>query len=110
MEQTKMEKFQHWMNELSFPIAFSLVAGIIRFLFSDKKSVLSFLRGVTVSCFAGAIVSMALQSYQFNDGMKGAIVGVSAFVADEILMVIIIVAKNFKDDPMSYVRDYLRRK
>lgn len=110
MEQSKMEKFQHWINELSFPIAFSLIAGLVRFMFSDKKSVLSFLRGVIISCFAGALVSMFLQSYQFNEGMKGAIVGVSAFVADEFLMVIIIIAKNFKDDPMSYVKDYLKRK
>ena len=105
-----MDEFQSSINKLSFPVLLSLFAGLVRFLFSDKKSLINFLRGVIVSCFAGAIVSMALQEYQFTEGMKGAIVGVSAFVADELLMVIIIFAKNIRANPGKYVKEYLERK
>lgn len=105
-----MDEIQNAINKLGFPILLSIMASLARFMFSDKKSMFTFLRGVIVSSFAGAIVAMALEDTSYGEGFRGAIVGVSAFCADEVLMVFILLAKNMKDDPVKYVRDYLRRK
>jgi len=105
-----LEKVIEKADALFFPLALSFVAGFARFMFSDKKSVLSFLRGLTVSSFTGAIVAMALQDMSYGEGYKGAIVGVCAFCADEFLMVMIIVVKNIKRDPIKYAKEYLSKK
>lgn len=98
------------LDVLFFPLILSLMAGFARFMFAEKRSFISFIRGVTVSSFAGAIVAMALQDMNYGEGWKGAIVGVSAFCADEVLMVFIIVVRNIKSDPMKYAREYLSKK
>lgn len=102
-----MYDFFETYEKFILPAMLSFVAALARFAFSDKKSILIFLRGVIISCFAGAMMALALQDYEMGEGMKGAIVGVSAFCADEVLAVLITMAKHIKDDPMRWVRDYL---
>lgn len=88
----------------------SLMAGFARFIFSDKKSVLSLCRGIFIAGFVGMMTGYGLQDVEFSEGTKGLVIGVASFCADEVLMIILKFAAHVKKDPVKYVREYLRKR
>lgn len=105
-----MDEYSELLKKLTIPVTISLMAGFARFIFSDNKSLLTFLRGIFIAGFVGMMTGFGLQDAAFSEGTKGLIIGISSFCADEVLMIVLKFATNVKQDPMKYVREYLKRR
>lgn len=87
----------------------TLAAASRTILSEDRRSITGFLRGLVLAIFVGVLTGFAMNDYDFGPGTQGAIVGVSAFVADDILMIILAVTKNLRKDPSKLIDFILRR-
>lgn len=105
-----VDEYSDLLKKLTIPASISLMAGLARFVFSDNKSLLTFLRGMFIAGFVGMMTGYGLQDAELSEGMKGLIIGASSFCADEVLMIVLKFAAHVKKDPMKYVREYLKRR
>lgn len=87
------------------------MAAISRAILSpDRRSFKGFLRAVFLAVFVGSVTSGILQSYNLNPETQGAVVGLCAFVADDILLGIISLAGWIRQDPSRIINLVLNRK
>lgn len=95
------------LEKLTVPAIIAVAAGFTRFAFSEKRSVWSFVRGLTVAGFVGAMTTLALQSSTIEPSMRGVIIGVTAFCADEVALFALAAANEVRKDPLRYVSNIL---
>jgi hypothetical protein len=83
------------------PIAIALVAVAVRLLFSaNRLTLLGIARGVTVGLFVGSMVNLYLGDVPgMSDGTRGAIVGVSAVLAEDLIMALLAFGKRIREQP-----------
>lgn len=78
----------------------SALAAISRTILSEqRRSFVGFLRGIILALFVAIMTGMIIQDYNFSPSMYNAIVGIAAFVADDILILIIKAAKTATTEP-----------
>lgn len=94
-------------TKLAIPASIAFMAGFARFAFSDKKSLWSFFRGVVLAGFIGLMTSLGIVDLPVSEGVKGMIIGVTSFCADEVAMFIIAVANEVRKDPLGYVSKFI---
>ena len=63
-------------------------------------------RGVSMAAFAGWLASEALGHFGFGEGLRGAITGVAAFAADDILLGILALTSRMRTDPLGAIADF----
>ncbi len=101
------DDFLAFARKLIIPITIAVMGGFARFAFSNNRSVWGFLRGVIIAAFVGVMVSLALQDTFLSESMKGMIVGVSSFTADEIVLFILACFREVMKDPLKYAMNVL---
>lgn len=75
----------------------------------DKRTISAFMRGLVLALFAGGVVGALIQDSGFSPGVQGGIVGICAFVADDLLQLLINVSGKLRDNP-GWVINYLLRR
>lgn len=102
-----MEDIEDLFKKLMIPAMISLMAGLARFFFSDKRSIWGFLRGVFLASFFGFMTGLGLQDTGLSDGARYAIVGATSFCADEFAMLLVGAAQKIRKDPLGYLASVL---
>lgn len=98
------------LKVLAAPLALSAAGGAARLIMSRRKvSIPEFLRGIFIASFVGSLVAIGLNETQLSEGIRGAIVGLSAFLADDVLMACISVATTFRKDPFIFIGFFMPR-
>lgn len=94
------------------PIAIALVAVAVRLLFSvNRLTLLGIARGVTVGLFVGSMVNLYLGDVEgMSDGTRGAIVGVSAVLAEDLIMALLAFGKRIREQPETLLEVIFRGK
>lgn len=87
----------------------TLAAASRTILSEDRRSITGFLRGLVLAIFVGAVVGFGIQDYHFSPATQGMVVGISAFVADDILLIILSLSRTFRNKPEKILDWILRR-
>lgn len=97
-------------NTLLGLVGISALAATSRSILSeDRRSLAGFIRGFILAVFTGGIVGALIQDYDFSAATQGGIVGISAFVADDILLLIIALSRTIRNNP-KIIMNYLFRR
>ena len=105
------ETIAKWLNALLGLVGISSLAAVSRSILSeDRRSISGFIRGFTLAVFVGGIVGAIISDSSFSPPTQGAIVGIAAFIADDILLLIINIAKHFRENPKDVINWILRKK
>lgn len=100
-----------FLKTIASLIGISAIAAACRSILSeDRRSIKGFLRATMLAIFVGGITSGIIQSYNFSAPMQGAIVGLCAFVADDILLGVISLARWFRSNPARIIDVILNRR
>lgn len=100
-----------WANTLLSLVGISALAAASRSVLSeDRRSLAGFVRGLMLALFVGGIVGSFIQDSSFSEPAQGGIVGLSAFVADDILLLVIGIAAHLRKNPKTIIDFVLRRK
>lgn len=93
------------------PIALALLAVGARLLMStDRLTVLGIVRGVVVGLFVGCLVNLYLSDItSIGDGTRGALVGASAVLAEDLLVALMRLGKYVRNRPESVIEFILNR-
>lgn len=92
-------------------IGISTVAAAARSILSeDRRSLKGFLRATLLAIFVGGLTAGLIQNYNLAAPMQGSIVGLCAFVADDILVAVISLAHWFRENPSRILDVILNRK
>lgn len=91
-----------WTNTLLGLLGISTLAAASRSILSeDRRSLRGFLRGFILAIFVGGVTGALVHDSGFSAPTQGGIVGISAFVADDILLLVINIAAHLRDNPKS---------
>jgi NADH:ubiquinone oxidoreductase subunit 4 (subunit M) len=83
-----------------------LILGIAKVIIHDQHgSVFRFFRGAVSSVVVAVIVAFALADSGMSWPRQGAIIGILAYVADDMLVGLLILGKLFANNPVSFIRD-----
>jgi hypothetical protein len=78
----------------------SVLGAISRTILSgDRRSIWGFMRALICASFVALIVGSFIRDYDFKPGLNNFIVGISAFLADDILMLLITIARMVSAKP-----------
>ncbi len=94
-----------WAARWGVPLALALLAIAARALLSTERATwLGITRTVVVGLFVGAVTNLYLaDSNLLTDGARGAVVGVAAVLAEDLLMALLRVARRFREEPLLIV-------
>lgn len=102
---------EEFIKPIASLLGISTLAAASRLLVStERRSIKDFLRATCLAVFVGGLTGGLIQPYSFSPETQGAIVGVCAFVADDILLGIISVATWLRKDPSRILNVILNRK
>lgn len=86
--------------------ALGLAFGIIRGVVNQKHGGWpGFIRGAFASVGAAILVALGIADLELTVTKQAAIIGVSAYVADDILLGLLTLGQMFGKDPVGFVRD-----
>lgn len=92
------------------PVAIAFLAIGVRLLFSaNRLTVIGIARGVVVGLFVGSIVNLYLTDTMIKDGMRGAIVGVSVILAEDLIVAVFAIGKMIRENPNQLLSIIFRR-
>lgn len=78
----------------------SILAAASRSILSaDKRSLFGFLRGLVMAVFVCLIVSLLIVDNGLTKSVETAIIGISGFIADDILLMVLAVSNSVRKDP-----------
>lgn len=85
-------------------VGISALAAASRSLLSpDRRSLPAFFRGLVLACFVGGVVGLSMQDSDLTPSIQGAVVGISGFVADDLLLALVAFTTKLREDPMAVV-------
>lgn len=90
------------------PIAIALIAVAVRLLFSVRRlTLLGIARSIVVGVFVGSMVNLYLGDVSsMTDGARGAIVGVSAVLAEDLVVAMLVLGRRIRENPET-ILDYI---
>ena len=93
-----------WAAKWGVPIAVALLAIATRALLStEKATLLGLARTVVVGLFVGAVVNLYLADTTWlTDGQRGAVVGVAAVVAEDVVLFLMRLVRRLREDPLAF--------
>lgn len=80
------------------------------FLDSTPVTLRRIARLVIVGTFAGALAALFLEGTDYSTSTKGAMIGVTSLLAEDILMSMLTLGTKLRADPVSAINWLLRRK
>lgn len=91
-------------------IAISGIAALSRSILSaDRRSIKGFLRGWVLAGFVGIVVGAIMKGQGYTPETMGGVVGIAAFIADDILLFLITIASTLRNNPQQIIDWLLRR-
>lgn len=91
----------------------SIMAAASRTILSeDRRTLVGFMRGLVLAIFVAVIVGWGLESSVISQGWKNIAIAVSAFSADDILLIVLSILAKLREDPSAIIeilRDYVLR-
>lgn len=87
----------------------ALAAASRSILSEEKRTIGGFLRGLVLAAFVGTIVGLIIQDYNYTPTTQGGIVGICAFVADDLLMVVLAVTGKLRKNPTIIIDYFINR-
>ena len=82
----------------------ALVIGIFRAVINERHGgPRGLIRGILASIVVAVLVGWALTGFDLQLPVKLAIVGVCAYLADDILLGLVVIGSLFRDDPGSFI-------
>lgn len=91
-----------WSKEVELLVT-SVFAGISRtILTEDRRTLTGYVRGLVLAIFTAIIAANALRAYGIDGGLLVALVAISAFCADDLLLGLLKCAKCLRDDPAAF--------
>lgn len=102
-------ELETWAAKWGVPIGVALLAIAARALLStEKATILGLTRTVVVGLFVGATVNLGLaDTVSLTDGQRGAVVGVAAVVAEDVVLFLMRLARRLRDDPLAVLNWFL---
>lgn len=93
------------------PLALALLAVGARLLMStDRLTLIGILRGVVVGLFVGCLVNLYLSDVPtMGEGTRGALVGASAVLAEDLVVMLMRVGKYLRNRPETIIEFILNR-
>lgn len=88
----------------------TLAAASRTMLSEDRRTFTGYIRAIILALFVGSITGLLIQDYNLSAATEGGIVGVAAFIADDILIFIVRVAKMLSDNPRIIIDVLFRKK
>ena len=94
-----------WAARWGVPIGVALLAIAARALLSTERATLgSLTRTVVVGLFVGAVTNLWLaDAGLLTDGARGAVVGVAAVLAEDLVLALMRIGRRLRDDPLGVV-------
>lgn len=91
---------EEFVKTIASLIGISAMAAASRMILSEeKRSFSSFARGTALAVFAGGVVGSLIQDQGFSPAFQGGVVGLVAFVADDLLMLVLNVTRTLRNNP-----------
>lgn len=102
----------HFLSQWLLPLGLCLLGVLVRFVFSNNRlTVLGLCRGVLVGIFVGSVVNLYLVNLpDLPPETRGAIVGVAAILAEDIILFLLHLGAELRQNPNDVVRFFLRIK
>ncbi|MBY0355519.1 MAG: hypothetical protein K2Q12_07290 [Rickettsiales bacterium] len=72
----------------------------------DGRGLRGFCRRYVMAGFAGTVTGLLIQDLALSAPTQGGIIGIAAFVADDLLLVLVAVAARLREDPTAII-DYI---
>ncbi|MCA9340741.1 MAG: hypothetical protein KDA17_07540 [Candidatus Saccharibacteria bacterium] len=105
------EEFAKLFKSVLAMFGISALAAASRTILSeDRRTFGGFIRGLVLAGFVGIMAGLIIQDYAFSPATQGAIVGVAAFIADDILILVLGVAEKLRDNPGLIIDFIIRRR
>lgn len=99
------DEAEQWAARWGVPLVLALLAIVARALLSTERATwLGISRTVVVGLFVGACTNLYLADANLlTDGARGAVVGVAAVLAEDLLLALLRVGRRFRDEPFVVV-------
>lgn len=111
MDPSPLERFNETLTVTTPTILLGLVGGAVRLIVSKEHATpLGFIRGGVVACSVAVLVGGLLDDYGYEGNVKFALVGIAAFVADDILVGLLRLSALLRDNPREVLDIILRRR
>lgn len=100
----------HLVTQWGLPLFLALIAVSVRMLFSvDRVTFLGLCRGILVGIFVGSLANMYLVGIPtISDESRGALVGVAAILAEDLIIFLLRLGRRLRDDPDAILRFLFR--
>lgn len=83
-----------------------ILVGIARGIIKERHGGWpSFIRGVVASIITAILVALAIHDTEMSVTRQAAIIGVCAYVADDLLIGLLSLARLFATDPLGFAKD-----
>lgn len=93
-----------WLGAHMTLVVVAILAGMSRTIVSEEQRTIGgYVRAIIVAGFVGFVATQLLDDMNFGEGTKGAIVGVSAFIANDILRALLVIGASLADDPIGTI-------
>lgn len=100
------EQFKRLLEVAAISGAGGLLLGIAKIVIHEQHgSVFRFFRGAVSSVVVAVIAGFALADTGLSWTRQAAVVGILAYVADDILVGLLILGKLFANNPVSFIKD-----
>lgn len=101
------ERFEHLaasVGAYSTLIVIAILAGTSRTILStEQRTFGAYIRMIVIAGFVGFIASQFMKDVALSEGTKGAIVGVAAFIANDILRALLVIGEMLANDPIGTI-------
>lgn len=103
------ENLLNFLNKILPLGSISILAAASRTILSeDRRSFIGFMRGLVLAIFVSMVVGWGIENSSISQEWRYVIIAVTAFSADDILMILLSITQKLREDPMIVI-DYLMR-
>lgn len=95
-----------FLKEYGLHIFFILFGMLARYQYNPDRNFTDWIRHALISGFAGSMGIMVVEHYAFSPPLKGFIVGVVAFLADDLLRTTLYLGTEMRKDPTSFLKRF----
>lgn len=93
-----------WAARWGVPVAVALLAIAVRAVLStERATLLGLSRTILGGLFVGALTNLYLVDSGLSDGVRGAVVGGSALIAEDVVLAVLRLARRLREDPLTAV-------
>lgn len=100
-----LDVLKDFASELAL-MALAIMGATARFIMvPPRASLLAYLRGITLAVCTVWVVNYFAQAAELKEGTRLGLLGVAAFVADDILYALVKLGTRLREDPKGLIED-----